>query len=111
MTVFEQTLLNEYYRSLNLIKSMESSLSNLPKGSLQRKLISGKEYWYLMYREGDKVRSTYVPEKQVDELSGKLKLRKDQIVKIREEKKTAKQIEKALGRDFIKRNLPEEDIQ
>lgn len=111
MTVFEETLLNEYYRSLNRSRSIESSLSELPKGSLQRKMIKGKQYWYLMFREGDKVRSTYVPEGEVDEMAVKLKLRKEQLTEIREQKKTRKQIEKALGKDFIEKNLPEKEKQ
>ena len=111
MTVFEETLLNEYYRSLNLSRSIESSVSKLPKGSLQRKMIKGKAYWYLMFREGDKVKSTYVPESEVDDMAVKLKQRKDQLAEIREQKKTRKQIEKALGRDFIQQNLPEEERQ
>ena len=38
---------------------MERELNSLPKGSIRTRKINSHKYYYLNYRDGDKVRSDY----------------------------------------------------
>ena len=52
-------LKEELTNSRRLKKSYEREISKLPKGSLVKKIIKGHEYFYLLIREGRKVRFIY----------------------------------------------------
>lgn len=51
-------------------------LESLPKGYLSRKTIHGSPRFYLQWREGSKIKSRYVPEKELPDLQSQLKERK-----------------------------------
>lgn len=61
---------------MNEIKRLESQIAKLPKGSITRKVIQGKGRYYLQWREGDKVRSRYLKEAELPELSAQIAERK-----------------------------------
>ena len=46
---------------------IEERIAALPKGYLSRKKINGKERFYLQWREGEKIRSKYVPAEDIEE--------------------------------------------
>ena len=50
----------ERRRLLELISRYKQMISNLPKGSLSKKRRWNREYYYLAYRDGNKVRFDYV---------------------------------------------------
>ena len=102
MSVIEEVLLEEYGRSLRISEAIEKDLAGLPKGSIQRKVIGGREYHYLQYREGDKVRSEYVPAERLQALREQIARRKEDTVALKEQEKSRKQIERALGKDLIR---------
>jgi len=52
-------LREELENSLRMQAAYERELARLPKGSLVRRSIRGHRYWYLVYREGGRVRSVY----------------------------------------------------
>ena len=68
MSVLEEVLLEEYDRSMRIINAIKAEQQTLPRGSVQKKLIGGKEYYYLQYRDGSKVRSNYIKECDIDDI-------------------------------------------
>lgn len=98
MSVLEDVLEEEYARSSRLLDLMEQEIGLLPKGSIRMRNIKGHEYCYLNYRVGDKVKSDYVPTAEVDELRAKIERRRALAAAIREQKRSQKQIIRALGR-------------
>lgn len=61
---------------MNEFKVLEKKIADLPKGSITKKVIQGKDRYYLQWREGEKVRSRYVKGGELPELSRQIELRK-----------------------------------
>ena len=59
------------------LEKIRQELSSLPAGYLSRKVIAGKERYYLQWNEDGKKRSKYVPSPLVDELRAQIKRRKE----------------------------------
>ena len=110
ITIFEEVLLEEYDRANRRIALAEKELSELPKGVLTKKKIRGKEYTYLQWREGKKVKSKYVAKDKVPEIRKLLDLRKQRVEIINESIKSKKQTEKALGKGLIDEYFAAEGI-
>lgn len=98
MSVLEDVLEEEYARSSRLLDLMEQEIGLLPKGSIRMRNIKGHEYCYLNYRVGNKVKSDYVPATEVDELRAEIERRRALAAAIKEQKRSQKQIIRALGR-------------
>lgn len=77
---------------------MERELNTLPKGSIRARKINSREYYYLNYREGDKVRSDYLRADEVETMRAKIDRRHELVAALKEQRRSQKQIEKALGR-------------
>jgi hypothetical protein len=73
-------LYDELQRCHEMIESLERAVSELPKGVINERKKRYKDnvysYYYLKYREGDKVFNKHIAKKQVQEILEKLKLRK-----------------------------------
>ena len=67
MTVLKGVLKEELANSLRMKKNYERELAKLPRGSLIKKNIRGHEYFYLVYRDGDKVKFIYKGKVSKDE--------------------------------------------
>lgn len=98
MSVLEGVLEEEYARSIRLLGLMKQEIGLLPKGSIRMRNIKGREYCYLNYRVGDKIKSDYVPAAEVDELRAKIERRRALAAAIKEQKQSQKLIIRALGR-------------
>lgn len=107
MTILEDVLLEEYVRNLRIEQLLKDEIDSLPKGSLQKKQINGKEYFYLQYRSGDTVKSKYIKTSDCESITNQLEKRKSDIRALKEIQKTKGQIEKALGKDFINEHTAE----
>jgi hypothetical protein len=59
MKVLKGVLKEELANSLRMKKDYERELAKLPKGSLIKKKIRGREYFYVVRRDGDKVKFIY----------------------------------------------------
>ncbi len=59
MGVIKGVLKEELENSLRMKSGYERELAKLPKGSLIKKKVKGHEYYYLVKREGGKVRFIY----------------------------------------------------
>lgn len=101
MSVLEEVLFEEYERANRIKKALENEFLELPKGSIQRKLIHNVECYYLVYREGKKVKSKYINTGRLDEYRSLINRRKENEESLKQIKKSIKQIEKALGKDLI----------
>ncbi|HJG36689.1 hypothetical protein [Enorma phocaeensis] len=98
MSVLEEVLEEEYDRSVRMSRRIEAELAVLPKGSVRKREIRGHVYYYLNYREGDKVKSKYIPAADVEKIRLQLSRRKELIAAQKEQQRSRKQIERALGR-------------
>lgn len=59
-TVIYNTLKEEKQRNLEMQQTYMQEIAELRKGSIYEKVISGKTYYYLKYRQGDKVKNDYI---------------------------------------------------
>ena len=62
---------------MDIRKHLIEELNTLPKGYISTKKIHGREYSYLQYDDGRKLRSLYVKASDVDDLKSALKRRKE----------------------------------
>ncbi|HYA12234.1 MAG TPA: hypothetical protein VEF37_04565 [Thermodesulfovibrionales bacterium] len=78
--VISGMLRDELKRCQEMLESLEKSISGLPKGAMseRKKRYMNKvySYYYLKYREGEKVISKHIPNREVQEILKKLALRK-----------------------------------
>lgn len=58
------------------LSKLENKLEMMPKGTLRRRIINGREYCYLQYRDGDHVRSRYVKPDDISDVCRMIKDRK-----------------------------------
>ena len=96
-----------YKKTNNEIQMLEAEKMILPKGYIRKKTINGKEYTYLQYRDGNKVRSVYIDKHTKAEIEKKIAERKRIENKIRELQQRKKTLERKLG---IRKYLPEKDV-
>lgn len=101
MSVLEDVLIEEYDRSLRISRALEADNEGLPRGSVRRRLINGREYYYLQYREGSRVRSEYVKPGDLESLERDLARRRENDAALKEQRKSREQIVKALGREYV----------
>ena len=101
MSIVEEVLLEEYERSVRISRALEKENSTLPKGSIQRKHINNHDYYYLMFREEGKVKSQYIAESEIEELSRQIKLRKENTKALKEQGQNKRKRAKALGKEYI----------
>jgi hypothetical protein len=84
-----------------MIEGLEKVLSQLPKGVIRKrkKLYKGKayHYYYLKYREGNKVINKHISNKEHPEIIKKLNLRKQYEKEIKSCKKRILYLKKVLG--------------
>ena len=77
-TVVYGMLQEEKQRNLEMQKTYAQEIEALPKGSIMTKTVSGKKYYYLRYRQGDKVKNDYIgkDESVVEEIKRDIEKRK-----------------------------------
>ena len=98
MSILEEVLEEEYIRATRLSRLMEAELATLPRGSVRVRRIRGREYYYLNHREGKTVASDYIPASKVDSVRAKIARRKELETALKEQRRSRRQIERALGR-------------
>lgn len=100
MSMLASIVAKEEMRNKNMILQYTKELDELPKGSIRAKNVKGKIYYYLNYRDGDKVISKYIgkDEEKLQDLRKQIE-RRIQIEKILKELKAErKEIVKMEGR-------------
>lgn len=98
MLIIEEILTEEYWRCVDTIQAITEQLAELPKGTIQKRTRGNREYYYLKYRDGNKVVSKYVKQEDVDDIAEKLEYRKSLLRIIENEKATRKVAVRGLGK-------------
>jgi len=86
----------EYY--LQARKKIKKKLTNLSKGSVKARLISGKKYYYLQQRVGKKVVHKYLGKRMPEEVVSQIKERKALSVELRKVNEALRIIKRSEGR-------------
>ena len=99
MTLVSSLINKERLRNQHMIEAYNNELAMLPKGSIRKKILGNKIYYYLTYRDGKKVISKYIGKNEqsieqirhelnkrihVEEMLKKLKIEQIQIKKMEE---------------------------
>jgi len=98
MTIIESVIRDEYDRNLRMQEAYCQEIAKLPRGSVTRKVINGKTYYYLMYREAGKVENKYLSKKDndIDDLVKQVQKRRELESLIKKLRKEQKEMEKYL---------------
>ncbi|MFH0787930.1 MAG: hypothetical protein V2B13_09995 [Pseudomonadota bacterium] len=80
-------LIEELKNSIEMSESYAKALARIPRGSLIKKKIKGHDYYYVIYREGDKIKWVY-----------KGSLSEGEIKKYQENKKSRAQYRQLMAR-------------
>ena len=83
----------DYYRKAKA--ELEREISKLPKGSIKKRKIGGGIYYYLQYRDDEKVIHKYLGKSMPDEIISKIKKRKALKNELKKVKEALKLLSKA----------------
>ena len=77
-TVIYGVLREEKRRNVEMQEAHRREIETLRKGSISEKTISGKTYYYLKYRQGNKIKNDYIGRDKsvVDEIKREIEQRK-----------------------------------
>ena len=83
------TVKQEKQRIEYMLGKYQEELSALPKGTISEKMVNGKTYYYLKYRNGKKVVSQYVSKKEIENVRSLVEKRRhiEAMVKSLQEEK------------------------
>ena len=90
------TILQEKERIDRMLAKHQEELEMLPKGTISEKKVKQSTYFYLKYREGKKVISRYIPQKDVDAVREQVEKRRHIETMIRSLQEERAIAEKAL---------------
>ena len=90
------TILQEKERIDRMLAKYQEELGTLPKGTISEKKVKQSTYYYLKYREGKKVISRYIPQKDVDAVREQVEKRRHIETMIRSLQEERAIAEKAL---------------
>ena len=90
------TILQEEERIDRMLAKYQEELEMLPKGTISEKKVKQSTYFYLKYREGKKVISRYIPQKDVDAVREQVEKRRHIETMIRSLQEERAIAEKAL---------------
>ena len=90
------TILQEKERIDRMLAKYQEELGTLPKGTISEKKVRQSTYFYLKYREGKKVISRYIPQKDVEAVREQVEKRRHIETMIRSLQEERAIAEKAL---------------
>ena len=96
MNLILSTILQEKERIDRMLTKYQEELETLPKGTISEKKVRQSTYFYLKYREGKKVISRYIPQKDVDAVREQVEKRRHIETMIRSLQEERAIAEKAL---------------
>ena len=96
MLVIQGVLREELERRKRMLDVYQKEVDKLPKGSIVRKSVNGREYAYLQYREGKKVRCKYIPKQELPDVMRQIEERRKYQEYIKNIKKEISFIQRAL---------------
>lgn len=86
----------EYY--LQAREKIKKKIANLPKGSVKKRMIAGKKYYYLQQRVGNRVVHKYLGKGRPEEVASKIKERKALGLELRKVNEALRIIRRSEGR-------------
>ena len=95
MGVLANTVARESKRIEYMIKRYGEVKASLPKGTISPKKLGNQTYYYLKYRDGDRIVSDYIHKDDLAELTEKIEHRKHvelMIKSLKEELSTARKL-------------------
>lgn len=98
MGILTNTVSRECKRIEFMINEYRKIKDSLPKGTLSPKKIGNQTYYYLKYRDGDRIVSDYVHKEDLENLTGLIEHRKHAELMIRSLKDELKKAKSLLGR-------------
>ena len=90
------TILQEKERIDRMLAKYQEELEMLPKGTISEKKVKQSTYFYLKYREGKKMISRYIPQKDVEAVREQVEKRRHIETMIRSLQEERAIAEKAL---------------
>ena len=100
MSILEEVLMEEYDRSLRISRAIEAENTSFV-GRVRKRMINGRPYFYLQYRDGTRVRSEYLKADEAKAVAKAVARRKENDSALKEQKKSRAQIVKALGGECV----------
>jgi hypothetical protein len=100
MSILSEILKEEYERINNTLSSFEALAADLPKGSIREKLINGKKYSYLQWRENSKVRSKYLRQEEIATLTEQIEQRRQYEKEIKNLREAKKEFNRVVGKEL-----------
>ena len=101
MNAFENTIVNEYKRLREREEVLAEKRAFLPAGYISVKSIGGKQYHYLQFREGKKVKSKYIKQVYLGEMTEKIRQRKAIDAELAEIRRQKKALEGMIDKDSL----------
>ena len=95
--IIRSVFLDELERNKRMVARYEKECESLPKGSIFKRRLGKQEYFYLNYREGQKVISKFLGKANcydITELQQKLVRRKELMSLLKKLKNEMKELEK-----------------
>ena len=109
LSMVKAELLDEYQRFKRAIEAYQNKIArDHVKGYLGKKRVKNHEYYYLRWREGDRIRSKYVKLGHVDIIKENIERRKQEELRIKRFRNEMKEIEAFLGKDVLIKYLGED---
>ena len=101
MSIISTLLIKEKNRNESMIIEYTRELDILPKGTIKEKKVKNKIYYYLLFREGDKVVTKYLGKNEeslilIKEQLARRKQLERMLQKLKEEKTQIKKLETIL---------------
>ena len=96
MNLILRTILQEKERIDRMLAKYQEELEMLPKGTISEKKVKQSTYFYLKYREGKRVISRYIPQKDVEAVREQVEKRRHIETMIRSLQEERAIAEKAL---------------
>ena len=96
MGVLDSVMREEYDRINRIMHNIEVEINSLPKGYISEKKIKGKIYYYLQYRENNKVKSSYLKKETVDSYRALIEHRKELEKELKYMKADRRKLERVL---------------
>ena len=101
LSILQAELIDQYFRAQRGIEAYQKEIELLPRGYISNKIISGKAYSYLQWREGKKVHSRYIKKSELESVVIEIRKRRAREESIKRLEDSMKDIIKFMGRELI----------
>ena len=98
MSVLKDILKDSKQHYIEAKRKIEKKLLFLSQGSVKERVISGRKYYYLQYRKGEKVIQKYLGKVKPDKLIKQLKEKRLLKVELRKVNEALKVLKRSEGR-------------